>query len=436
MVTSCGASPTFRRYVEDLESLAQGRNVPDSIEWKRRLVACLDGEPGDVLRRAEECRTLRQQGAYFTGSGMATTVANSLAVTANSRQTYFDPTCGAGDLLLAIAKRLPVRETLEDTITTWGERLGGFDVSPEFVSAARARLVLLAAERCGIRPDEVGIDFPRAFPRIVEADFLAHSKAASQANVVVMNPPFGYASAPDGCTWARGRVNAAATFVEKAIRDSRKGTRIMAILPDVLRAGTRYKRWRDEIAALGSIHRERPLGIFDRWADVDVYLLDYRVRRAQTAAHVASPAPARRAGVGSRFAVHVGPVVPHRHAEAGPRAPYIHARSLPPWGECTAITENRRFSGRLYRPPFVAVRRTSRPDDKKRAVASVVLSNEPVAVENHLLVLLPNDGTVSACRQLVARLQSGKTDDWINRRLRCRHLTIAVLADMPWWRRP
>lgn len=436
MVTSCGASPEFRRYVDDLEDLAHGRDVLQPLEWKRRLVGCLDGEPRAVLRRVEESGALRQQGAYFTGSRMATTVANMLAVESDSRQTYLDPTCGVGDLLLAIAKRLPVRETLEGTISTWGERLAGFDVSPEFVRAARARLVLLGAKRCGIRPDEAGVELRLAFPRIVQADFLSNSTAASRADAVVMNPPFGYAAAPDGCTWARGRVNAAAMFVERAIRTSREGARIAAILPDVLRAGTRYKRWRDEIIALGSIRRERPLGVFDRWADVDVYLLDYRVRRANNAGHVAPPEPARRTGVGSRFAVHVGPVVPHRHAETGPRVPYIHARSLPPWDNCADIVESREFSGRLFQPPFVAVRRTSGPNDKKRAVASLVLSDEPVAVENHLLVLLPNDGTASACRQLVARLRSRKTDDWINRRLRCRHLTTAVLADMPWWRRP
>ena len=339
MVPSCGASPGFRQYIDDLESLAHGRDIPESIEWRRRLLACLDGEPAGVLRREEECEALRQQGAYFTDAGMAARVANMLAVKSDSRRKYFDPACGAGDLLLGIAKRLPVHETLEGTITRWGERLAGFDVSPEFVRTAKARLILLAAKRCGIRPGETDVKLRRAFPGIVEADFLSNSNAASLADVVVMNPPFGYASAPDSCTWARGRVSAAATFVERAIRNSREGARIAAILPDVLRSGTRYKRWRDAIGALGSIRRERPLGVFNRWADVDVYLLDYRVDRADNRASAASPGPARRAGVGKRFKVHVGPVVPHRHAETGPEVPYIHARSLRPWGECTRIAE-------------------------------------------------------------------------------------------------
>ncbi len=100
----------------------------------------------------------------------------------------------------------------------------------------------------------------RTFSKIIEADFLSYPSGAQGANVVIMNPPFGYTSAPDGCYWARGRVNAAAIFVEKAIRDSREGTRIAAILPDVLRSGTRYQRWRNVISTLGSIRIERPLG--------------------------------------------------------------------------------------------------------------------------------------------------------------------------------
>ena len=434
MPASCGASPEFRRYVDDLESLARGHNLPEAHDWKRRLLACLDTEPATVLRRAEKSVALRRQGAYFTGSAMATTVANMLAVKSDSRLTYLDPTSGAGDLLLAIAQRLPIHQTLKRTIATWGERLAGFEVSAEFVRASKARLVLLAAKRCRIRPAEADVQLQHVFPRIVQADFLPNSAATRLADVVVMNPPFGYANAPDGCMWANGRVNTAATFFEAVLRNSRDGTRIAAILPDVLRAGTRYKRWRNEILAYGSIRCERPLGIFDRWADVDVYLLDYRVHRVHRHPSTTSSPSRPRAGVGRRFAVHVGPVVPHRHAEAGPLAPYVHARSLPPWTECTQIAETRKFTGRLFQPPFVTVRRTSRPGDKGRAVASLVLSDEPVAVENHLLVLLPRDGTATACRHLVARLRSAKTDEWINRRLRCRHLTTAVLADMPWWR--
>ena len=436
MASSFSASPGFRRYVETLESLAQGHDVPGPLEWRRRTAECLDGEPGHVLRREEKDVSLRQQGAYFTGTRMAARVANPLSVGSDSLREYFDPACGVGDLLLAIARKLPVGDVLESTIANWGERLAGFDISPEFVRATKARLVLLAAKRCRARPSDASVALSSAFPKIVEADFLLRSERTRLADAVVMNPPFGYMNAPDDCIWARGRVNAAAVFAERVMRNSLAGTRIAAILPDVLRSGSRYRRWRHLVGGLGLIRGERPLGVFDRWADVDVYLLDYRVHRDETLRSVGAPEAGRSAGVGKRFKVLVGPVVPHRHAEVGSRVPYIHARSLPAWGECAHIEESRRFDGRLFHPPFVVVRRTSRPDDRKRAVASLVLADQPVAVENHLLVLLPKDGTTSTCRNLMLRLRSDKTDDWINRRLRCRHLTTAVLTDMPWWNRP
>ena len=252
-----------------------------------------------------------------------------------------------------------------------------------------------------------------------------------------MNPPFGYTHAPDECEWARGRISAAAMFAERAIQDSQEGTRIVAILPDVLRSGSRYEHWRNMISTLGAIRRERPLGLFDRWADVDVYLLDLLKTREQKGGKAGVSISARKpGGIGRRFAVHVGPVVPHRHEEVGPEVRYIHARSLPAWGEQKRIVEKRKFTGRLFEPPFVAIRRTSRPDGGKRAIATLVLGKGAVAVENHLMVLLPKDGTEDTCRALITRLQSSKTDNWLNRRLRCRHLTTSVLAEMPWWYKP
>ena len=438
MFSSANALTRFRRYVDATEQLAQGRKALGPVEWRQIMTMSLDGEPGRVLRRDVAYPQLRQQGAYFTGTKMATRLANAVSVDLHSRKVYFDPTCGAGDLLLAVAKKLPIAGTLRKTLADWGQCLAGCEISPDFVRLAKARLVLLAAKRCRVRPTDETVHLSRMFPKIVEADFLSHSSPTQGADVVVMNPPFGYKPAPTGCEWAQGKVTAAAMFTEKAIRDSREGTRIAAILPEVLRSGTRYKRWRSMVGTMGSIRGERPLGLFDRWADVDVYLLDF-LKTAETQESEATtirPSTRQPRGVAKRFAVHVGPVVPYRHKEVGPTARYIHARSLPVWGEHKRIVEKRNFSGRLFEPPFVAVRRTSRPSDKKRAVATLILGKRAVAVENHLIVMLPKDGTTRTCRDLIVRLRSTKTDDWINSRLRCRHLTTAVLADMPWWYKP
>ena len=427
----------FRRYVDELEQLAQGRKTLRPIEWQRKLAMCLDGEPREILRREENHSRLKEQGAYFTGANMAMRLAKVLDVGTDYEQVYLDPTCGAGDLLLAVAKKLPIANTFRGTLDHWGRCLAGCDISSDFVRLAKIRLALLASKRCRVRLSDESVVLDRTFPKIVEADFLSYSQPSHRTDVVIMNPPFGYTRAPDECEWARGRISAAAMFVERVIQDSQEGTRVVAILPDVLRSGSRYGRWRNMISTLSSIRGERPLGLFDRWADVDVYLLDLLKTGEQKEGRAGVSINARKlGGVGRRFAVHVGPVVPHRHEEVGPEVRYIHARSLPAWEEQKRIVEKRKFTGRLFEPPFVAVRRTSRPDGGKRAIATLVLGRGAVAVENHLMVLLPKDGTEDACRALIARLQSSKTDNWLNRRLRCRHLTTSVLAEMPWWYKP
>ena len=390
-----------------------------------------------MLREGVTQTELRRQGAFFTGAKLARRLANAAFSRADATWTYFDPACGAGDLLLAIAFRLPVERTFRGTLEAWGTRLGGCDISSVFVRLTRARLTLLAAKRCRVRPpvdQDVLVD---AFPNIVVGDSLDPSRRLPNADVIVMNPPFGYAAAPDDCDWARGRVNHAALFMDRVIRDVPDGTRIAAILPDVLRSGSRYVAWREKTRASGNLISETPLGLFDRWTDVDVYLFHFTkhtVRNESSGQSRLAKKPTY--GVGKRFAIHVGPVVPHRHAETGPLVPYIHARSIPSWSECDDIAETRRFAGRLFTPPFVSVRRTSRPGSGNRAIGTLVLGSRPVAIENHLIVFLPKDGTVESCRQLMLRLRSSRTDEWLNARLRCRHLTTRALAEMPWWKKP
>ena len=426
----------FAEYVDSIRELVQSRRSISPSEWREKLAVCLDGEPHRVLRERVPQPELRQQGAYFTGSRFARRVATTATAGAKTAPVYHDPACGAGDLLLAIARRLRRQRTFPATLKAWGARLSGCDLSPDFVRLAKARLTLLAAQRCRVRPPLDSRASDDVFPNIIVADSLASSECLASGDVIVMNPPFGYTSAPADCTWATGRINIAALFVNRAIHEMSDGARMVAILPDVLRSGSRYVAWREATQALGCVIRESPLGLFDPWTDVDVYLFHFEKKTCRHTSCEARPPRKPTFGVGKRFRVHVGAVVPHRHEEKGPAVPYIHARSLPPWSECADLVETRRFSGRVFEPPFVTVRRTSRPDGGGRAVATLVFGNDPVAVENHLVVLLPKDGKVQTCRRLVRRLRSAKTDAWLNSRLRCRHLTTRALAEMPWWYKP
>ena len=424
----------FTEYVESIQQLVQPADLLPSVEWRDQLAQCLDGGPNRVLRAQPEQSDLKQQGAYFTGPRLALRVANA-ALMRSTKAQYYDPACGAGDLLLAIARKLPLSGTFQDTLQNWGEHLAGCDISADFVRLAKIRLALLAAKRCRSSPP---FDLPTAsqwFPKIVVADSLSDAHRAPKADVVVMNPPFGYVSAPATCDWASGRVNAAALFATRAIRDVRPGSRIVAILPDVLRSGTRYITWRESVLASGNVLSERSLGLFDPWADVDVYLLHFEKTPAKRRSK-RPPTPTPKGGIGKRFHVHVGSVVPHRHLQEGSSVPYLHARSIPGWTESSDVPETRKFEGRLFQPPFVTIRRTSRPDDGKRAVATVILGDDAVAVENHLIVCLPKDGAADTCRELMRRLCSKKTDDWLNNHLRCRHLTTRIVARIPWWYKP
>lgn len=426
-------------YVLDIERRIGARR-PSGAQWNAWCDGCLNGGPARALRERVPLEEQRAHGAFFTGAELGRRVAHPVDSRAeDDRSVYFDPACGVGDLLLAVARRLSRARTVEETLARWGVRLTGGDRSPTFVRAAKARLALLAMRRCGARG---GIDpetVHTLLPAIRVRDALRGPEPYAAADRIVMNPPFGRVDAPDGCAWSTGGVNAAALFVEAAILNARKGARIAAVLPDVLRSGSRYERWRRMVDGNAAVEEIAPYGLFDRHADVDVFVLRLTVGGGGNGRTENEWAPVDgdcKDTVARRFQVRVGAVVPHRHGETGDEHPYVHARSLPPWSTVAEIAETRRFPGSVFKPPFVAIRRTSGPRDGSRAVAAVVLGPRPVAVENHVIVCLPGDGSISRCRELLARLRNRRTDAWLNRRIRCRHLTTSAVAAIPWWDEP
>ena len=343
-----------------------------------------------------------------------------------------DPACGAGDLLLPLAALLPVERTASRTLSNWNEHLFGRDLSAEFVRAARLRLLLLALTR-GAKLDGTPASVANLLSNIALGDGLTDIKPYRSATHVVMNPPFGIVEPPTATAWRRGHVTAAALFVDRALQWCDPQTIIAAILPEVLRTGTSYSKWRERVALRSTALREVSLGLFSPDADVDVFLTSLVVRK--NGPKTPKRTPSNRSdivSVSDKFVVTVGPVVPHRDELKGPFRAFLHPGNATAWKTIKRINESRRFDGRLLKPPFVVIRRTSRPGDPNRAIASLVLGSRPVAVENHLLVARPLRGGLPVCKKLVRLLRSKAVNRTLDRTMRCRHLTTLSVSRLPW----
>lgn len=428
----------FSAYCDELQRILaeslKPRGVHSSIDAMTRV---LNGQAASALQRLVAGDVRKQAGIFFTGTALAERVAERLSPLLRSGVEICDPACGAGNLLLACCCHLPRGETVQETLRMWSRLVKGYDVFPEFVLAARLRLTIAAVGihgKDGVDPGE--IDTGDLFHGLRVADAFSSLDSAS-SECVVVNPPFGYVEAPEECVWARGKIQIAGWFMERLLRRAAKGQHIAAILPDVLRSGSRYRRWRETIARLASDITVESAGRFDDLTDVDVFILQATAcKDGGTCAQWPEVMPSEKGPsrkVSDFFDIHVGSVVPHRDRNEGKSYPYIHARTAVAWQTLEHVNETRRLAGKVFTPPFVVVHRTSSPTDRNRCVGSIVNEASEVAVENHLIVLSPKDGTLQSCEQLLESLQSSATNEWVNRRIRCRHLTVSALAELPYF---
>ncbi len=115
--------------------------------------------------------------------------------------------------------------------------------------------------------------------------------------------------------------------MEKYVSASLPDTEILAILPDVLRSGSFYKKWREWIgqhAAVGECCTlDQRLARLPKPLSVSPSTTWWEVK--------ANPSNSTWK-VADLFQVHVGPVVPHRDRKAGTTFPFIQAKALRPWG--------------------------------------------------------------------------------------------------------
>lgn len=386
------------------------------------------------LRSIFTVAELREAGSFFTGDALANETVSKFSQPITPSSIILDPTCGAGNLLIACSKQLPIKKSLKDTLKAWGCVLTGLDVFPEFVEATKLRLILEAFQRGAIPNGDTIDELKGLFPHIRQGNALLENECYSQATHIIMNPPYRLTPAPQGCSWGGGKINAAGVFVEHMLSHVSAEISLVAILPDVLRSGSRYRHWR--VLVDNAInHQLFIIGQFDHKTDVDVFLLAGTIREEQQTYNQQawddndSDLLLRLADY---FTISVGPVVPHRDPEKGEKYPYIFPRILPKWEEISSFGYSRYFAGRVILPPFVAIRRTSSPSDTHRPLATLIRGDNPVAVENHLIVAVPNEGGLRKCRDLLKVLQHPQTNEFLNKRIRCRHLTVGAVKEIPW----
>ncbi|MBG5278078.1 hypothetical protein I4984_11575 [Pseudomonas aeruginosa] len=174
-------------------------------------------------------------------------------------------------------------------------------------------------------------------------------------------------------------------------------------------------------------------GNFEPGVQVDVFILQGKINHTQEEKNAeqvaANETPTTL--LMDEFNVSVGPVVPHRDKVTGIEAPFAHAKILPAWETVDFLPERICHAGRKVQPPFIAVRRTSSPKDRFRVVGTVVNCSEPVAVENHIIILSPKDRSLLSCQRTLELLKTEHVNNYINSKIRCRHLTVGIIKGIP-----
>jgi hypothetical protein len=404
----------FEPAVQELRRIQRGTSS------EQKLLA-LNGLAALQLRKLVPLETRRRHGAFFTPSPVCVRVAAPLIESITEEAVVIDPACGAGDLLLPFVSPLSIRVGDQ-----WVSRVYGWDTNKEFIQAARIRLGIAASIH-----DPVSSTAPK-FINVKQASFFDRLRTVAKATHIVTNPPFVPIPTPTDCPWSTGQVNAAALFIDAITRHMSEEALVHAVLPDVLRSGARYSAWRRVIESRCKVLNIETIGKFDSSTDVDVFLL--LLQKAGTVNPESAPwiRETNESSVSDFFRISVGAVVNNRDPHSGPWRPFLVAQDIDAGSEMKRIKRHRRFSRSVVQGPFVVVRRTSAPSQPSRAHATLITDDREVAVDNHLLVLRPHTGGLDECVELMKFFEGPVATEWLNERIRCRHLTVGALGGVPW----
>ncbi|MGR4050478.1 N-6 DNA methylase [Kosakonia cowanii] len=383
-----------------------------------------------ILRDSYSIENMRQSGTFFTGLELATKALDSFPDQINAQSVILDPTCGAGNLLVLCSRKLAIHPKLTQTLSIWGKQLKGYDLYESFIEGAKLRIIIDALNRGAKMDCDINTAL-NLLPNITVKDALnINHDDLKDITHMIMNPPFMLSKSPKNNYWKKGKVNSAGIFLDHYLRLLPSNCSISAILPDVLRSGSRYADFRKYVEC-NFVGKCNIWGRFNKKTDVDVFILMGKTTYNSTKRISWSLDLGDYNQLSSKYDVRVGPLVAYRDPQEGKEHPYFHPKNSPAWEIITKQTEKRKFEGALIHPPFVLVKRTSSPTDKYRASATVINLEIPVAIENHMIVIKPKDSTLKSCLELLGILKSSQTNDFLNNRIRTRHLTVGVIKEIP-----
>jgi len=404
----------------------KGNICPDKL-----VSDLMNGHTTDFVYSTLSLSDRRRHGIFFSGTSWAKKILAGRNLTQWRR--FIDPSVGIGDLLLEICNSLPLKKNVNETIERWSESLVAVDLRKSFLDIAWMRIQALAFHRHAAEKGQTDkISFRELPKNFLVGDALKLEFSLNRGDCVVMNPPYQRIQAPEHSFSGKGQRSAAALHLEHIIRQAPPGVGIFALVPDVLRSGSSYTKFRNELRSITTISSFEPSGAFGTQADIDVAILIATAKKRDEGHTDFEPENRSGKCVEDFFSVSVGSVVPHRTPTDGKSRGYLTAKNAAVGEELKSPTEFSTYNCRKERGPFVIVRRTSSPSDKQRARSTLFSSREEVLVENHLLILKPKDKKVSTCRLLLDVLADARTNEWLNHRIRCRHLTVGAIKRLPW----
>jgi hypothetical protein len=404
----------------------------DETVCPEKLVSDLmNGHATDFVYNTLSLSDRRKHGIFFSGPSWAHKILSGQELA--KWQRFIDPSVGVGDLLIEVCKSLPLKDSANQTLEDWAERLVAIDLRKSFLDITWMRIQAFAVHRHNIEKGQAcNLTFKALPPNFIVGDALSTNLELRQHDCVVMNPPYQRIPAPSHSFVGKGKRSAAALHLEHVLLHAPAGVGLFALIPDVLRSGSSYEKFRKELDARTVISSFAPFGAFGTQADIDVAILVATSKNLGERNEEPEQNIPNEKCVGDFFDVSVGPVVPHRTPTTGQIYGYLTAKNAVVGSEISSPKEFATYSCRLEKGPFVVVRRTSSPSDRKRARSTLVTAKEELLVENHLLILKPKNKKIALCRTLLRVLNDQNTDAWLNNHIRCRHLTVGALKKLPW----